>query len=147
MFRYMCIFPNKVHILSREWILSLTTLLSPTGPMIAHGDLVHYIILIIVEMNIWITRKMHFPVVVFFWLISGSISESEGVSCQKEVIITIRKWSHPERGTKNTAGPCNQETCRKRVCPFLSSSMVFHLYLFVCLSLLSAYIVSSLDSL
>lgn len=41
----------------------------------------------VVEINIRITRKVHFPLGVYFWLISGSVLESKGVSCPKWVII------------------------------------------------------------
>lgn len=58
---------------------------------------IYYITLSIVEMSIWVTRKMHFPVFMFLSLISGSILEGEGVGCTKWVIIRIWKWSQRER--------------------------------------------------
>lgn len=93
----LSVYQQNSYPLSREWILLLTTFLSPTMSMIVHRYTLLDITLNIAEMSFWITRKMHFPVFVFFWLISGSILEGEGVRCPKRVIIKIWKWSHRER--------------------------------------------------
>lgn len=130
---YYYLLTNKMYILSQENECITCYILSPTIAMIVHRYILYYI------KHCWneylSNRRMHSPVFMILWLISGSIFDGEGFGCTKWVIIKIWKWSQRERERNKKYGwSINWETRRKKVSHFSAASqssffLCFLLYL------------------
>ena len=129
---YYYLLTNKMYILSQENECITCCILSPTIAMIVHRYILYYI------KHCWneylSNRRMHSPVFMILWLISGSIFDGEGLGCTKWVIIKIWKWSQREREEQKIWLVHQLGNSKKKSLSLLSSLTVFLFSLFLTVS-------------